>query len=1383
MNVARRIAVGLAALVAVGVVAWAPGRELRVPAQYPTIQAAIEAAQDGDTILIAPGTYRENLTVAKRVTLVGTDRDTVILDGSGSDVVTVSSGGALVLASLTVTNGREGVSVRRGGQVRIEGCRIAGNARDGVLAIGTAELLGNVIRGNGRCGVNAFGSDAKVTGTGNLLGGNAGGDLCGDVPPGLRAEGGPPAPVVRVTPDGWTNRNEFTLTWEKPVYPAAIVAAWYKLGAAPAGPEDGTRTTAASLTLGSPSEGRQPVYLWLEDELGQKSHRNAAQVALLWDKTPPTITPTIDPRPNANGWNNAPVTVTFRAEDPHSRVASLTPPDPVRLTSEGKDQVVKATAVDHAGNRSELTVTVHIDLTKPKITVGGPQGTAGADGWYRSAVTVPYTATDALSGFTGGKTRTEGTVTTSGEGADLRVTIRVADLAGNTAEATAGPFKVDTTPPVVKATPPDATRWYREDVSVPCTATDALSGLASAGDASFTLLARGEGASVSTGTRTVSDKAGNTTTVGPYTFQIDKTPPTGSLKINDGAATTASTTVNLTITAADALSGVAEMRFSNDGSTWSDWEPFKTSRPNWDLTLFGGSRTEGTKTVHAQLRDRAGNASASFSASIAYAAPAVRAIRIAVLDESRTPGYFTGGNQNYYDAVLSIARARGLTAERITSADIAAGRLDEFTTLVLPDNAPPTEVVDRIVAWWSRGNHIIALDSGITFVLYSGILFPELKGRPAGESKPSYWTYDSGSTVVIKKAHPITAGHSPGQELPAESDDALLVTAKLPIGAEVLAVDKAKPDQAAVVFYQAAGALTFIGPDGDANYLKTIIGNAMAFGPTTAAVLPEGMLAWIPCADEDEEYAHVVEALGFRPLETKTRTASELRALLAGVRVLLIPEQEKCSESSLESLGRDCASVLREFLDRGGIIVGMSHEGGFWSGAEHLLRGAGILPGVDDGEDITGETVWVAVPGHPLAAGVASSFIARNGSTDYSGFSAAATVVVKDADGDPVVFIQAVGRGTVIMLGFDFYEYNADMARLLRNAVGLAVVGIEGQIIFQDDFETCDFSRLPWKTTGKIDRDERRGKCAVELGPGQYLELTYTVPEGTITFWRNVDSGEGTLIFLIDGREIRRWSGEGGEGEDVFVQESFAVAAGTHTFRWEGAVDCCPEVDDIVYTASTFAVGSAEDVTTIVKYLPATYEFSNQDISYHMVHFTDTQPSGTVILGRSCEGAANRNVLLVRSYPGGGTFTYMAFDLGMYGSSTDQAAFVNPFLRGFLEYIEALEGKRPSVVLATPHEVDDGLYIKRGLEALGVAFSEASSYPANGAADVIIIAQDGGLIALPDYTEHLRLGHHVLVIGGSNHSPYYESIKLYFNITTDTGWHKCECTPDWIRLK
>ncbi|MFZ4718947.1 MAG: right-handed parallel beta-helix repeat-containing protein [Ilumatobacteraceae bacterium] len=55
---------------------------LRVPDDYPTIQAAVDAAEPGALILIAPGTYNEAVQVeTDELTIRGLDRNTVILDG------------------------------------------------------------------------------------------------------------------------------------------------------------------------------------------------------------------------------------------------------------------------------------------------------------------------------------------------------------------------------------------------------------------------------------------------------------------------------------------------------------------------------------------------------------------------------------------------------------------------------------------------------------------------------------------------------------------------------------------------------------------------------------------------------------------------------------------------------------------------------------------------------------------------------------------------------------------------------------------------------------------------------------------------------------------------------------------------------------------------------------------------------------------------------------------------------------------------------------------------------------------------------------------------------------------------------------------------------
>jgi hypothetical protein len=185
-----------------------------------------------------------------------------------------------------------------------------------------------------------------------------------------------------------------------------------------------------------------------------------------------------------------------------------------------------------------------------------------------------------------------------------------------------------------------------------------------------------------------------------------------------------------------------------------------------------------------------------------------------------------------------------------------------------------------------------------------------------------------------------------------------------------------------------------------------------------------------------------------------------------------------------------------------------------------------------------------------------------------------------------------------VLAGTHTFRWEASSSDYNDNDVyidDIAFPGV-GQIIFEDDFETCDFSRLPWQTNAGIDTSEyHSGGCAVELYPGEYLEITYTVPDGTISFYRNVDAGEGTLIFFIDGREVARWSGEPGEGENVFVQESFLVAAGTHTFRWEGRVDCCPEIDDIVYYTGA---GIGGPVVILVWESRFPYDSSNRVINF-----------------------------------------------------------------------------------------------------------------------------------------------------------------------------------------
>jgi len=53
------------------------------PADFSTIQAAVDAASPDDTIIVGAGTYYEEVNIDKPLTLLGEDRDTTIIDAGG----------------------------------------------------------------------------------------------------------------------------------------------------------------------------------------------------------------------------------------------------------------------------------------------------------------------------------------------------------------------------------------------------------------------------------------------------------------------------------------------------------------------------------------------------------------------------------------------------------------------------------------------------------------------------------------------------------------------------------------------------------------------------------------------------------------------------------------------------------------------------------------------------------------------------------------------------------------------------------------------------------------------------------------------------------------------------------------------------------------------------------------------------------------------------------------------------------------------------------------------------------------------------------------------------------------------------------------------------
>src|SRR5262245_63022237 len=84
---------------------------IKVPADQPTIQAAIAAATNGDTVQVAAGTYVENLSFLGKAIRVNSEQgpEVTIIDGNGAaPVVTFASAETRqsVLSGFTIRNGK-----------------------------------------------------------------------------------------------------------------------------------------------------------------------------------------------------------------------------------------------------------------------------------------------------------------------------------------------------------------------------------------------------------------------------------------------------------------------------------------------------------------------------------------------------------------------------------------------------------------------------------------------------------------------------------------------------------------------------------------------------------------------------------------------------------------------------------------------------------------------------------------------------------------------------------------------------------------------------------------------------------------------------------------------------------------------------------------------------------------------------------------------------------------------------------------------------------------------------------------------------------------------------------------------------------------------------
>jgi large repetitive protein len=285
------------------------------------------------------------------------------------------------------------------------------------------------------------------------------------------------------------------------------------------------------------------------DRAGNQS--GASVLALKYDETAPQATASASRAPDANGWYNHAVTVTFTGDDATAGLDSCDPP----ATYAGPDAVstsVSGACRDRAGNIAPRAYTMKYDATAPQATAT-PSRQPNANGWYRAPLTVSFAATDAVSG-------TASCVAAKSYGgpdaSSAAVTGTCVDTAGNTGTATF-PLKYDATAPQATATParqPNANGWYRAPLSVTFGGADAMSGIDSC-DAAQSYA--GPDTASATMSGACRDKAGNSAGAS-FGLKYDSTAP--QVTAAPGRAANANGWYNaplsVTFTGGDATSGV-----------------------------------------------------------------------------------------------------------------------------------------------------------------------------------------------------------------------------------------------------------------------------------------------------------------------------------------------------------------------------------------------------------------------------------------------------------------------------------------------------------------------------------------------------------------------------------------------------------------------------------------------------------------------------------------------------------------------------------------------------------------------------------------------------------------------------------------------------------
>jgi len=422
-----------------------------------------------------------------------------------------------------------------------------------------------------------------------------------------------------------------------------------------------------------------------------------------YDPTPPISNMNLSGTSGSNGWYVSQVNASAVGSDSISGLASATlsvnggAAAGSAILRDGIHSVISI-ARDVAGNMASRTQTISVDTVAPNIFISAA-GNQALDGWFTTTVDLSATASDATSGVHSGVSLSFDNGGTWEVGSRILdsglydVLFRVPDRAGNIATSQMS-LKIDTQPPTIilsEAGSLGQDGWYVSAATLAANVGDNLSGITSIQyRVNNGVWQDGDSVTVEEGVHTIEfqafDAAGNRTQSTPQEIRVDLTPPVYTFDAALNGSVLADT-VTLGGTVSDGTSGVQDVEFSADGTTWQA-ASFAETRWNfaWDSSVFDN----GDHDLYLRVNDVAGNKGQS--------------IRVRIILDNDPPyvklaetwNIWESGSLVVFNNVIPLKSVRIIVhdpmlryADQVIYADTSAPDTVTWDRVIGPASAPP----------------------------------------------------------------------------------------------------------------------------------------------------------------------------------------------------------------------------------------------------------------------------------------------------------------------------------------------------------------------------------------------------------------------------------------------------------------------------------------------------------------------------------------------------------------------------------------------------------------------------------------------------------------------------------------------------------------------